>query len=64
MTGETMSKEELALKLREFMVARDLSYKEIAAMANRSIATIKNARRGAKLSDRSFARLLSIVGSI
>lgn len=56
-----MSREELAEALRKMMVEKDLTYKEVAGAAARSIATIQRARNGEKLSARTFMRIQTVV---
>ncbi len=56
-----MSRDELAEALRKVMVEKDLTYKEVAGAAARSIATIQRARNGEKLSPRTFMRIQTVV---
>ena len=59
--GDKMSSKELADALRKLMVEKDLTYKEVAGAAARSIATIQRARNGEKLSARTFMRIKAVV---
>lgn len=61
--GDSMSREELAAELRRVMKDHDLSFKEVAGKAQRSITTVQRARNGEKLSERTFARIQSVVSA-
>ena len=56
-----MSPQELATALRTVMLTKDLSYKEVAALARRSVTSVQRARKGEKLSERTHACFCALV---
>jgi hypothetical protein len=67
--GDTMSREEIAERLNKAMIANDLSIKEVAFIAQRSINTIQRVRHPGyggyccDVSERTLVRIKTILSA-